>query len=67
MNLNAEVSWKTVTWKKGLNFGGGGVKTAHLDILEDNKKGFVCSGVKTQLFKNFFYPTHTHTQKDNKQ
>jgi hypothetical protein len=56
-----------VTWKKGLNFGGGGVKTAHLDILEDNKKGFVCSGVKTQLFKNFFYPTHTHTQKDNKQ
>ena len=35
--MNAKVSWKTVTWKKGLNLGGG-VKTAHLDILENNKK-----------------------------
>jgi hypothetical protein len=43
-----------------------GVKTAHLDILEDNKEGFVCSGVKTQIFKNsdFSYPAH---KKDNKQ
>lgn len=62
-NLNAEVSWKTVTWKKGLNFGDGReLKLLTLTYWRITKRDLYVAVWKLRFLKTQISPIQ-HTKK----